>query len=968
MAADKPEIHALFDEAVARDSAEDRSRYLDEACGDDPGLRGRVESLLRAHSDAGGFFGGKSPALQSEVCCVTEQPGTTIGPYKLLEQIGEGGMGIVFVAVQAPPVERKVALKIIKPGMDTREVLARFEAERQALALMDHPNIAKVLDGGATAAGRPYFVMELVKGIPITEFSDRDKLTVRQRLALFVNLCHGVQHAHQKGVIHRDLKPSNVLVEVHDVRPVPKIIDFGVAKAIGRQLTGKSLYTGLSQMVGTPLYMSPEQAGQSSLDVDTRSDIYSLGVLLYELLTGHTPFEIERLRAAGMDDFRRIIREVDPPRPSARVSTLQAVDLSTISGRRQVEPRKLCQQLRGELDWIVMKALEKDRNRRYETALGLVRDVERYLDDEPVQACPPSAAYRLRKFVRRNRVVVLASVGVLLALVAGIVGTSWGLVEARRQTAAVDLARNQAQKRLEQVEKSNEIVLSIFNDIDIRKIKGEPDPLEAVLAKRLVKVAEELHGEMVGDPLMVAQIQNRLGETLMGLGHAEAAIPLFVKARETFATELALEDPNTLTAMSNLGLSYQAVGQLSVALPLLEETLKLRKLKLGFEHPHTVRSMSCLGLAFKDVRKFDQALPLLEDALKLNKKIFGADDPSTLMSISNLGVTYYAADKMDLAVPLLEETLELRKKILGPDHFDTLTSMNNLGLAYLDIHKPDQALPLLEDALRLTKIKLGADHPHTLTSMNNLGLAYQKAGKPDLAVPLLEETLNLVKLKQGADHPHTLVSMSNLGLAYQAAGKPDLALPLFRESAAGMEKYHFQRESADRVVSNLIFCCELTRHFDEAERWRRKWMAVVRQRFGPDSTPYADELAMLSRDLMAQQNWPMAEEALRESLAIFEKLQPEVWNTFYARAQLGGALLGQKKYAEAEPLLLSGYKGMKQRAATIPPRFRAFLTDALIRLVQLYDAWGKADEAAIWRKELEARNNRDQRQSKNNGS
>ena len=336
-----------------------------------------------------------------------------------------------------------MALKIIKPGMDTREVVARFEAERQALALMDHPNIAKVFDAGATDAGRPYFAMELVKGTPITEYCDREQLSTRERLELFVTLCHGVQHAHQKGVIHRDLKPSNLLVEVHDVRPVPKIIDFGIAKAVGQQLTEKTFYTAQSQMVGTPLYMSPEQAGQSCMDVDTRSDIYSLGVLLYELLTGSTPFEKDTLRTAGVDEMRRIIREVDPPRPSARVSTLQAADLSTISDRRHIEPGKLSQQLRGELDWIVMKALDKDRDRRYATANDLAADVERYLHDEPVQACPPSAAYRFTKFARRNRAALVTSGLVALALIAGTGVSVWQAIRATNAEVAAITERDE---------------------------------------------------------------------------------------------------------------------------------------------------------------------------------------------------------------------------------------------------------------------------------------------------------------------------------------------------------------------------------------------------------------------------------------------------------------------------------------------------------------------------------------------
>ncbi len=373
-----------------------------------------------------------------------EGPGTVIGPYRLLQKIGEGGFGIVYMAEQIQPVRRKVALKILKPGMDTRQVIARFEAERQALALMDHPNIAQVFDGGATSTGRPYFVMELVRGIPITEFCDQNLLSVVQRLVLFVDVCKAVQHAHQKGIIHRDLKPTNVMVTVHDDRQVVKVIDFGIAKAVGQQLTEKTLFTNFAQMIGTPPYMSPEQAQLSGLDVDTRTDIYALGVLLYELLTGTTPFDQERMRTVAFDEIRRIIREEEPPRPSTRLSNVD--DAATLaSTKRGSDPRRLSQLLRGELDWIVMRCLEKDRNRRYETANGLAMDIGRYIKNEPVHACPPSLAYKLRLSARRHRTPLL-TVGLFLAVAAcGCAMTIWQAF----QTAAARDAAVKAQLALE---------------------------------------------------------------------------------------------------------------------------------------------------------------------------------------------------------------------------------------------------------------------------------------------------------------------------------------------------------------------------------------------------------------------------------------------------------------------------------------------------------------------------------------
>jgi serine/threonine protein kinase/tetratricopeptide (TPR) repeat protein len=432
-------IDRIFWDAAQIASPSERAAFLDRACVGDDMLRRRVEMLLQARSKAENFL--ESPALHLAATLdeppVREGQGTVIGPYKLLEQIGEGGFGVVFMAEQQQPVRRKVALKVLKPGMDSRQVIARFEAERQALALMDHHNIAKILDAAQTDSGRPYFVMELVKGVPLTDYCDQTSLPVRERLGLFIDVCQAVQHAHQKGIIHRDLKPSNVLVTLHDGTPVVKVIDFGVAKALGQQLTDKTLFTGFAQMIGTPLYMSPEQTALSGLDVDTRSDIYALGVLLYELLTGTTPFDRERLRNVGFDEVLRIIREEEPVRPSTRLNTLGPAATVVCAGR-QSDPRRLRQLFRGELDWIVMKALEKDRNRRYATALDMAADMRRHLQNEPVHACPPSVLYRFQKFVRRNK-TSLALVGlILLTLVLLGGGAVWVTQDRAARLAAME--------------------------------------------------------------------------------------------------------------------------------------------------------------------------------------------------------------------------------------------------------------------------------------------------------------------------------------------------------------------------------------------------------------------------------------------------------------------------------------------------------------------------------------------------
>jgi hypothetical protein len=463
----KPQEEALFDAARNLASPAARRAFLDQACTDDPGLRAKVEALLAAEAEAEKFFNDAAlsvvlTASGSQEAAVkigppdakaedgiTEVSGTRIGRYKLLQRIGEGGGGVVYMAEQEEPVRRRVALKIIKLGMDTRSVIARFEAERQALAMMDHPNIARVLDAGATDTGRPYFVMELVRGVKITDYCDKNQLDTRRRLDLFIQICQAIQHAHQKGIIHRDIKPSNILVTLHDGVPVPKVIDFGIAKATEMRLTDKTFFTAYEQIIGTPAYMSPEQAEMSGLDIDTRSDIYSLGVLLYELLTGRTPFDPKKLLQHGLDEMRRTLREQEPQRPSTMLTTLQGTELTATAEHRQAEPPKLISLLRGDLDWIVMKALEKDRRHRYETANGLAMDINRYLNHEPVVARPPNRFYRFQKLVRRNQVIFTATGAVAVALIIGLGTSTWlfFMEKAARQRA---VAAEQQQARLRQ--------------------------------------------------------------------------------------------------------------------------------------------------------------------------------------------------------------------------------------------------------------------------------------------------------------------------------------------------------------------------------------------------------------------------------------------------------------------------------------------------------------------------------------
>ena len=620
------------------------------------------------------------------------------GRYKLREQIGDGGMGTVYLAEQTRPVKRKVALKLIREGMGSEAVAARFELERQALALMDHPNIAKVFDAGTTESGRPFFVMELVKGIPLTTYCDEHRLDLPARLQLFRQICSAVQHAHQKGIIHRDLKPSNILVESHDGRAVPKVIDFGLAKATsGLQLSEHSLYTAVGTVAGTPLYMAPEQASFNALDVDTRADIYALGVILYELLTGSTPIERGTIKSASLEDVLRMIREVDPPTPSSRLRSSDS--LPSLAAVRQTEPARLGRFLRGDLDWIVMKALAKDRQRRYDSAISLANDVERFTNHEPVSAGPPTASYRLGKFLRRNRGRAIAASLVLLALVCGIIGTTLGLIEANRQRGFAETRRQEAEKRLGQKDKANEILLTIFRDLDEQGSDNESLPLPARLAQRLDVATAEMVGEATDDPLGVARMQLALAKAQLSLGYAERAIDLITRARTTYTDHLGSNHPDTLKSMIWLSSGYLDLGKLNLAVPLLEETLTLMKANLGPDHPDTLSAMNDLAVCYRRTNRLDLALPLYEEALRFRKARLGLDHRHTLESMHNLAVAYQFAGKIDLALPLYAETLAIKKAKLGPDHRETLATMHNLGWGYQYAGRLDLAIPLLEETL-----------------------------------------------------------------------------------------------------------------------------------------------------------------------------------------------------------------------------------------------------------------------------
>lgn len=953
---------ALFAAALEKPTAAEREAFLDGACGGNAALRGWLGQLLAGHEQTQGIL---------ECCPDVAAPTNSAPPpplipdhifagrFKLRHKLGAGGMGEVWVADQIEAVQRRVALKVVRADLDSARVLARFDHERQALAQMDHPNIARVLDAGVVD-GRPYFVMELIEGVPLTQYCDAARLSLRERLELFLPVCHAVQHAHQKGIIHRDLKPSNILVARYDGEPVPKVIDFGVAKATGPRLTERSVCTEVGVLIGTLEYMSPEQAELNNLDIDTRSDIYALGVVLYELLTGSVPFTRRELQAATFSEMLRTIKEVDPLKPSTKLSG--SLTLPDVAAMRHTEPKKLLSLVRSELDWIVMRCLEKDRARRYDTADGLAMDLRRYLAEEPVMAGPPSAGYRLRKFLRRNRGPVLAAILVLLALGGGIVGTTFGLVQARHARDAEAMraegervAKETAEKRLAQIEKGIDVLGSIFEDLEPLAEEKEGRPLREILGDRLDRAAAELAGEAVGDPLVVARLQDRLGRTYLGLGRAAEAEELFVKARATRNARLGADHPETLAIMHKQALAYQVARYLPQAIERFEQVRDAQVKKLGADHPDTLTTRHDLGVAYRLAKKPTEAVALLELVLDARAKQFGPNHPDTLSTRNSLARAYRAAGRLPKAIALFEQVRQVRARELGPEQPDTLNTLHHLALAYLDVGKRSEAIALDKQVCDGQMRRLGSDHPQTLAALNNLARTFQAAGKLSEAIAQFEQVRDARLKRFEADNQDAFITLRDLASAYEMAGNREQALRLYHQAALGIEKRKFVNPYTRQIVHSLSGLHEQSMQYEEAEVWRRKWLAVVKDKARVESVAYAEELLALGANLLKQEKHADAEPMLRECLAIRAKKEPDEWTTFHTASLLGAALLAQRRHAETEPLLLQGYKGMKQREAKIPTEAApVLLREALERLVQLYDSWDKQHEATKWRHELKA--------------
>ncbi len=934
---------------------EQRAGFIESACSGDAGLLAEVRSLVAAMDEATAFEPGVradpalSPTSMPTVLSgpiqagTSEGPGTVIGPYRILQPIGEGGFGSVFLAEQEKPVRRRVALKVIKLGMDTRQVVARFEQERQALAVMDHANIAKVLDAGATESGRPFFVMELVPGEHITRYCDANNLSIPERLGLFAQVCNAVQHAHQKGIIHRDIKPSNVLVSTQDGKPLAKVIDFGIAKATAARLTEKTLFTEHQALIGTPEYMSPEQA-EGSLDIDTRTDVYSLGVLLYELLTGATPFAGRALRSAAYGELQRIIREVDPPRPSTRVSQKNDT-LTAIAACRRLEPAQLGATVRGELDWIVMKALEKDRQRRYETANGLAMDIRRYLDGEPVVAAPPSTLYRARKFVRRHKGVVLSVAAIAAALSIGLVAFAWQARIAGAQRDRAVAAEAEATKRAGELKVVSDFQARMLGQIDatragqelttdvtarfaaalaeaqvperdrageVASFKAQWDRVNATDAARalidhtLLKPAiDTLDREFKSQPAVDAMLRQTLATVYQQLGQLDDALPLQEGALATNRRVLGKEHPETLRALNNLGALLHAQGKLPEADAYLTEALDTRRRVLGDAHPDTLSSLNQMGYLRDDQGKLDEAERYYRESLEKRRRVLGEDHPDTLISINNMGMLLKTQGKLVEAEPYFREALEKSRRVLGDDHGDTLIAINNMGLLLQAQGKLSEAEPFYRESLEKRRRLFGEEHPDTLNAINNLGFVLYAQGRLAEAEPYFRESLDKHRRLRGDDHPNTLSAVNNMGMLLRAQGKFAEAEPYARAVLVKLRSV-LGPEHANTLAATTNLGSLLVKEgkLAEAERFLREALETCRRVLGNDNPLTLSALGFMGRLRLAQGRPAEAEPYFTEALDTHRRLSGKDHpDTLLAVIAMGELRVAQKKFAAAEELL-----------------------------------------------------------------
>jgi len=711
------------------------------------------------------------------------EPPSELAGFKILRLLGEGGMGVVYEAEQSQPIRRRVALKVLKADYSSHDIVARFEAERQALAVMDHSGIAKVFEAGVTEDERPYFVMELVRGADIREYCDGRQVPLPQRLALMVEVCQAVQHAHLKGVIHRDLKPSNVLVSEEDGKPQIKVIDFGLAKAVGHRLTDTTLVTQFGQAVGTPAYMSPEQAEMSGLDVDTRTDIYSLGVMLYELVVGRLPVDPSEL---GYPAFiaRLMLRDTDAPTPSTRFSSLEQHYQSAIAKFRASDPARLKKELGGDLGAVIMKAIDKDRNQRYDTANGLAMDLRRHLADEPVVARPPHPVYRLQKFVRRNRAAVVAVAAIFVALVAGAILATVGLVRATRAESAARVAQDKAEREAATATEVSDFLIGLFEVSDPSEARGN-----AVTAREILdRGAERIETELSGQPRVQTRLLHTMAQVYQSLG-------LYPEARRLAEKSLAdrraaFPDSSILvaTALNDLGTVVENQGQYDEAVGYLQEALAILDSASGVEPVRIGEVLTNLASVYVKQAKYREALPIYNRALDLKEQQLGPDDPEVATTLYNMAVLERRLKEYDSSAVLFRRALAIRERALGPDDPAVSRTLNGLANTYVAMERYDSAEALLRTAVQQKETNLGPDHPQLANSVNNLGILFAQQGKLDSARPYFERALAIRVKTLGPDHPDLAASYNNLGLLLRDLGDYPASEDAFRRSIAIAEK------------------------------------------------------------------------------------------------------------------------------------------------------------------------------------
>ncbi len=885
-----------------------------------------------------------------------------IGHYRILQRIGEGGMGVVYVAEQREPVRRTVALKVIKLGMDSKEVVARFEAERQALALMSHPNVAKVFEAGMTEAGRPYFAMEHVPGVPLTQYCDENKSGMRARLELFIQVCHAVQHAHQKGIIHRDLKPSNVLVTMFDAKPVPKVIDFGIAKAANQHLTQHTLFTQTGSLMGTPEYMSPEQAQTGGLDVDTRSDVYSLGVILYELLTGSTPFDAKTLRGAGPEQMVRILRESEPPRPSTRLTSADAdskgegvAPSSEIAKRRGTDAHSLRRAISGDLDWISLKAMEKDRTRRYDTANGLAADVRRHLDNEPVLARPPSTVYRWSKLARKHKAGMAAAALVALALLLGLGGTTFGFLRARverdnalqAKATAVQAQAAEARER-EAAEAVNKFLQEMLASADPNVTQGKEMSVRQALDTASKKVEQ---GSLKEQPDIEATVRGTLGRTYWVLAQFPIAETHLRTALDIRKRLYGNEHPKVAESLDDLGrLLRDQPGRLDESEPFLREGLAMRRKLLGSDHVDVATSLS--SLAFLMTRKGDHtaAEPLYRECLAIRRKHLGPDHPHVGSTMSLLTKSLRAKGDLAGAEAMLREALAVQRKALGSEHMEVGRTLTTLGHLLWQKRDYDAAESTLRESLSIRRKLLGNDDTTQVAwALEYLGDVMMLKGDQAAAEPLYRELLAIRTKAPDYDLVHAGRAVHRYADLLREKGDVDGAETLVREHLAKTRARVGENNGTFAWASGILaWHLHLTGRSAEAEPAARQALAIHREAKPYDRFAIRYSIATLTPVLLELHQYPEAEALSRESLELAARGEPQLfeeWLLGVAKLAIGTALLGQNRVSEAEPLLQEGYEAMENMA-------RSRERDKLQRLVKLYQALGEPDKAEKWRSRL----------------